>query len=941
MANPHRRGHECRIRYSRRAVLKRALLTTAGLAAFGPPAGAKEQAPTSADDAGKTLGDLLTTLAWDPASRGPLLVVGAETTRRLIADDGTPQIALPEPSPDGRRNLSRTLPAFGRQLFPFGTLTVAAPSEMVEIADDPARGPHVWDTLDNNARSLVFFSRLSGDQWAKLASARGIGLGDLTSNDQKDLFDSLLPNPFGTQTYRINTTGRTALGSQTLTDDDRSGVRLRVQLSLKVEVPLLDRARSFAGFFDTAETDDVPGAVITRVGDVPPLDLVSHRNAILRRTVPNRSKPSDLPYDDPRLAYPVALREGETVNDLVQRIAARCGVEMYSDYRVAPLTVSVRGEQANAGGLLQALAIAVTGAWRHVQGDCYVLASDLVGAGSRFLQLAEQAADQSEEANRLQNEAADFIAKAGYFKKYAAFPPDDPLAPPPELMATISSVEGTGALYDTENFRTIAAMPQAFQDYYRREFASAGRQAANWDSQHFIAERHLFARFVLPDGSTASAGDICPAWMFRGDLSALGANIESDMLNAAAGVTDPYPLAPHAQSRSLFVAPSNAEEGRAAVDAARRYGFDALRIVSDDVAVVRAAVEETHLASAPTPRLPAGRLVTVWAVICPFAAPPDAAPGDIDCNLLGETSDVVLTRRQDSPSFTEYFTLLRCNGALELTPEWVTEPGIRSVIPSDAGSNAVRAMAAIGGLTGILISCPAPPGYRPPLKTSYALGKQAEIRAALGYAPALRLAFLRAEGMDPIDLTPDSLDFNGDMSTPFFPGDNSRSDSGQHLDYSAKRQRWSAFRQTLDRRALGAIYGSVRERRPDVALYIAAQPQLVYGMEQICLINPVYVPWTASADAPVWSEALGDLPGAINPCRFAYPESKATGLWLGCTLKALAEAPKPGPTNGGSATAPGRTDASARLQRFDLDLSGMPFADAEKILARWVKPANG
>jgi hypothetical protein len=112
--------------------------------------------------------------------------------------------------------------------------------------------------------------------------------------------------------------------------------------------------------------------------------------------VPSRAKPSQLAFDAPALDVRVSLVGAQTVDDLVGRVAKATGLELFADQRVGRLPVWTKGNAARAGDLLEALARAITGAWRQVtpaapgtNRPVYVLADDVVGIGVRYARLWE------------------------------------------------------------------------------------------------------------------------------------------------------------------------------------------------------------------------------------------------------------------------------------------------------------------------------------------------------------------------------------------------------------------------------------------------------------------------------------------------------------------------------------------------------------------------
>jgi hypothetical protein len=78
----------------------------------------------------------------------------------------------------------------------------------------------------------------------------------------------------------------------------------------------------------------------------------------------------------------------------------------------------------------------------------------------------------------------------------------------------------------------------------------------------------------------------------------------------------------------------------------------------------------------------------------------------------------------------------------------------------------------------------------------------------------MRLAFLRQEGIDPVDLiTPSMSLYHNDLRLPFFP------------EGGSGRQRWFAHRNETNVRLLADRFTAIRAARPGLPLLIRDRPE--------------------------------------------------------------------------------------------------------------------
>ncbi len=338
------------------------LLSVAGHAgAQTPPAKLAAKAP-----APLTLDKALTKLP--PLTKGILLAVGAD---KVTLPDGT----LPPPAAASPTVVANT---FGDITQDFGSVTAIAPATHVLLNPNPTPLDMSVDTDQDTAFKMLAAS-LDDTQWKMLTSEGGLGLPDLTDDTQKLLFHALFPH------------GQLWVASQDpaqakLPDDQRTDTRnvseqinsIRVRMGQKAGIYVHD-LKGQPIFFGG------PPANLLQPHTWQPKDTGATQNAaILRASIPNSPKSSDLTLSDTKFQQTVTLTGITTVGDLVARIAAKTHTELYADPHYASRALTVIGPtpEASASDVLRALALAVVGTYRQV-GPAFVLTDDLEGVGTR------------------------------------------------------------------------------------------------------------------------------------------------------------------------------------------------------------------------------------------------------------------------------------------------------------------------------------------------------------------------------------------------------------------------------------------------------------------------------------------------------------------------------------------------------------------------------
>jgi hypothetical protein len=232
-----------------------------------------------------------------------------------------------------------------------------------------------------------------------------------------------------------------------------------------------------------------------------------------------------------------------------------------------------------------------------------------------------------------------------------------------------------------------------------------------------------------------------------------------------------------------------------------------------DIASLRTAVAAGRKAGVP-----------VWAAVSLLRG---CGVGEPDRNILGETGDAFARRAvaaarnrpdaRENPAWADEITavLAGCGG-------WY------SAAPEQAGVLAARleTAAATPGLAGIVLSDSGGPGHTGERRQILAI----PMRGNMGYTLPARLAFLRAEGVDPVDIVNRSdisaLHANDFTVGPFFPAyypiKAPPAAGGQEASvrFTFPWVRWESFLEERNRSLLGGLYASFRKRHPSLPLFI-------------------------------------------------------------------------------------------------------------------------
>ncbi len=831
-----------------------------------------------------TLQSLLDKVVWNPDERGALLIVAPEKTTRDrdrprpiaggVMTSGGPS-KLPEPGAGGGYRLEALGDYFGRRLMPVGnSVTVCAPATMTILQTRlPPPSPYAGMSAGEKLRLLQ--SGLTSAQWRKIGDANGLGAGDL-SREQRDLFLSLLPDPFVVQPVkrddanrRTNYYDERADTGITLTPAERRNVRLSLRRAMNWHFTDGGKHQSSVSIGVGGEDDGAAYELRGAVSSAPPGSDGVIFGVRLTEEVPNRLKPGHLPFHWSALDAPISLDGAATVGDLVKRVADQTRIELFCDPRYADLAVYTRGASARAGDLLEALCRAVTGAFRKVGASSYVLADDVEGLGTRHARLQVWTQANAALTEQRQNAVDDALVKtpAGDYVDWAAsdpFRPGDALSQKIEAyrreLANPPASPTSAPLRETERMLIVpvSELPAAAREMVRRQAEHWEKGQESRKSDPFYANRaDPFAdvRFdqVVMDVQ-AQASFVVPG---RGVISApeMGRNTSASQsllaptasprlaLNEPGPLPQPVAIPAGYAIRALLVAPQNADEAVRAVQAAKAHGLNQVWIeppfANKGLEDTPRAVLSAAIAAGRKANLPVGAVARLLRGGARSNAntegyvPPDR-------NIVGETTTEFAARQRGALAPLSEFgppslTLQQKAGQLEKRGDWLPpgEPSVRAAALERAGR-----LAGTPGLAGMAFRDVAAPGYdgSPPLSFENTDGAE-----EMGYGEPTRLAFLRASGMDPVDLSPlregkPSLPFRlypffRGIQLPFFPDYGSVPSGWRMNDQDAIQMgakdgavRWARFRKTQSDALTNDVVKAIKQQIPALPVWIDHGP---------------------------------------------------------------------------------------------------------------------
>ena len=288
-------------------------------------------------------------------------------------------------SPDdaAKKNLEtaeRVAQAYSKTTRWFGGVMAIGPQTYTELASD-FTGANAFADMPPTQAFTLLMSGLDDGQRAALAGKTGLGFGDLTTAQQKHLFQVLLPD----QEVKVWPLGESVNNQEKnlgVLRNNAASVHFRVSQEVQLSCEVANQPYGSI----EATNDMARGPKTYTLSYWQHYSNLDKMNGIvMRREVPNRLKRSDLNYDSPRLQVLISIKNLKTVGDLTARIAKQTGIELIAETAYENkklLLVSGGKESASASELLRALAFSLAGTYRRV-GTAFVLTEDLVGVETR------------------------------------------------------------------------------------------------------------------------------------------------------------------------------------------------------------------------------------------------------------------------------------------------------------------------------------------------------------------------------------------------------------------------------------------------------------------------------------------------------------------------------------------------------------------------------
>lgn len=901
-----------------------------------------------------TLLACLPNLDWVPADRGPLLIVAPERARlqsKVVSHfydipHRVERVAVDAEQVRAGKNgfrLATISPRYRRKLVAAGSLSVVVPETMAVIRYKNLPEPDLFQGVLPEYRPSLLLATLSKPQWNRLMSVDGLGMDDLR-RDQQAMFAGLLPAT--TQLYRTNppAPGQSVGITEAvpLTTVKRLNARLRFYKELAWSfVDKKGGLTSITGQFDNKkpvyrlQTSPNPSVAYHSYEERTAsenAENISIFGVNVLEAQPNHAKPSDIDYDAAIWDAAVSLLEAKTVGDLITRIREATRMEIYADQRYARLPVYTRAvvnTGVRAGDILKALALSVTGTYRRVESgtdEAFVMTDDRIGSGVRLTLLNDWI--QSAQAKlREVRESAITLAQEVHAIDNAPWALREDMAPSAALQERMVSFQGLPVLSTAnpdERLVPVSDLPPGVQarvrsqQKYRRERAENQEEPPPTPLREdgvIIGTKPVLA-VVLPEIGTVPFSH--SELLLQGSNTDQYSDSELSWYKSGTHVPDMSASLPVQvgagwfQKRVLGVSVKNAGDARKAARLAKARHFDALLFSVGDQSPSTIA-EWLSAARKIVPDIP------VWLKVSVFREN-SVEHSDtmytnekypMDRNILGETHTKSLQRPVFSSDLAVPFPTPSDSG----TGNYIAV-GDRDTFHA-IQSRLVSLAKLAPKITGIVFMGATPPGYE-----EYNAPFRMPPDRELGYHSALRLAFLRETGTDPIDLSPfGELTRQGWMpsdnamptwvSLPYFPdlGPNVRNahiDGKPATELAAKDlyPRWQDFRTKQLSVALDTLRSAIATEVPTLELLMPNQD--IWGGLKT---------WESSAVAISPPEPISSTNPALHP----------VFIWLPFVYKDI--------TPPGTVPLKGNERFARQLNRFVSWMSTPPTPEAKQMIA--------
>lgn len=661
----------------------------------------------------------LAVASWDTKKNGPLIVLEPDKVKS---------------------NKGESLADFKRKIVQIGSLHAVVPDTMEIFDESGLDKPDLYDGLPMYVKVMYLLTLLDKSQFNKVCQG-GIGFSDLR-DEQVRVFESILPKPFKwTSTSFAEKRRKTT--NFTLSSADRSKVKLKLSKTLMFELYGQD-GNSYSPMSIVGQNPDLKTE--NELDNSDQFDGASSFGVEVRKSVPNKLKPSELDYDSPALDKTIQLMPAEKTIDLLKRIEQATGRDLFADIRVANRIVVAKGEKAKASDILKALAQSVTGTYRKV-GSLYLLTSDIAGLGSRAVKFFIWNRDISETTFIQLEKWRKALAGTGNINK-AGFDSNDPYTPNDFMNQAMAARSDPSR--PSRPAVNIEDLPKAHQALLKDMFETYGNQWRH-DKVDFTTE--ISFGFVLPDGTKLSP-----------ERHSLG---QTEMLSQDRSVPEesgnqpqlkPVDLSDTITRIPILLRAQSSRDALKRLQVAKGFGFKEIWLETRAQDALAATVKAAKQLA-----------IDLKLVIEPLNSYGDGNPANEDLTILGDNGDEARKRANKMVSQVPSHyavSISQSHRVVNLTqfsaPSW---------------RNRFVNLAKTEGLSGVVVLGTQPAGYQK--LSPYSDWSERKAVFYLGYSSPEREDIIRAKSIDPIDVPPDRVMLSIDLRPPFFLDDLLRSGSSR------------------------------------------------------------------------------------------------------------------------------------------------------------------
>lgn len=640
-----------------------------------------------------TYQNVISAMPWDPAKNGPLIA----------------------PCPLGWAPAT-TLEAMKRKKVRIGGLTAVVPTEMVTLNTHFTEAPNLYDGLPRDAKVLYLLTLLSEDQWRK-TTGDGLSLADC-HGEQTAVLQSIIPNPFQwnivTAVAPNGWTNNPSDASPQLSDDDRRQVKLKLVRDIDLTLPLMNHG----GFTGTGVSDSLTTGKKYRWLKDDTGDEFGQHIKVVSDNIPRKSQ---LDLNSGRYDVPVPLKNGELLADLAARVAAATGLELYVDPHYMRMRMVEIGDQAPARDRLRALALGVTGTYRKVE-SAYVLTSDLEGVAAQQARLAAFEDDLDKIVSQRKDLWRSIIGKTGQVQKvkYGAGEGDS------LTQAEQANIAHNDVADSNDDYMNTADAGDAVRNAVQT-FEGGG---LNLDQAHVGVHTTIRFQLVMPDGQAPMGGGYV--------ATASGFRPNPYIWRPRTPPLVALPMSASDAVTGIILHADSPGQAREDVDRARSIGVKELWLETDDAAAIQEAVKAAS-----------GQGIEVRAAVRPWAITDPTRSAVFDRTAAGLHGRGLADSKSQYLAWNEFWQDI---GAYE--PFTREQMAPKSPQLPDRWSQ-IEKLAAPPGLAGVSLLDAYPTGYAKEISRSsgsYFYSEAVDLFMSYGYSEAQRLAYLRSEHVDPLDI---------------------------------------------------------------------------------------------------------------------------------------------------------------------------------------------